>query len=243
MTGLTVAQISEFSLILMSLGLATGHLSREVVSMITLVGVITISGSTYLMIYSEQIFNGSKRFLALFQPRKHLKKESKAHHDSSEMIIFGYDRVGFDFVRVAQSLGTKYMVVDFNPESISKMQSQNIPFKFGDAEDIEFLQEISLGDAKIIVSTIPDFRTNKILVSHYRRFNQEGIIMVISHDIKQARELYLEGATYVIMPHYLGAHHASSMLFEYGFDIAGFEKERNKHLIHLAHREMISKTL
>jgi voltage-gated potassium channel Kch len=208
---------------------------------VTLVAIITIVGSTYLFNYSDKVFAVSKSILNALQIRKKLKKEPKLHQEGAEMIIFGYDRVGFDFARVAQSLGFRYVVVDFNPHSIRKMQDAQIPFRFGDAEDVEFLQEIGITDAKIIVSTIPEFKTNKMLVSYYRRFNPEGIIMVISHDIKEARELYLEGASYVVMPHYLGAHHASTMLSEFGLDISQFEKERNRHLVHLAHREQILK--
>jgi voltage-gated potassium channel Kch len=241
MAGLTVAQVSEFSLILMALAFSFGHIDQQTVSFVTLVAIITIVGSTYLFNYSDKLFALSKGMLQALQIRKKLKKEPKLHLDGPEMIIFGYDRVGFDFARVAQSLGFRYVVVDFNPDSIRKMQDAQIPFRFGDAEDVEFLQEIGIAEAKIIVSTIPEFKTNKMLVSYYRRSNTEGIAMVISHDIKQARDLYLEGASYVVMPHYLGAHHASSMLAEFGLDISLFEKERNRHLVHLAHREQILK--
>ncbi len=131
------------------------------------------------------------------------------------------------------------MVIDFNPKSIKKLQDTNIPFRLGDAEDVEFLQEICLSEAKIVVSTIPDFKTNLLLLRTYRKENTSGIIILISHDMKEAKELYLHGATYVTMPHYLGAHHASKMIAEHGFNIEGFEKERNKHLNHLAKREKV----
>ncbi|MBU4453323.1 sodium:proton exchanger, partial [Patescibacteria group bacterium] len=56
MAGLTVAQISEFSLILIALGVKVGHISNEILSFVTIVGLITIAGSTYLMIYSDKIY-------------------------------------------------------------------------------------------------------------------------------------------------------------------------------------------
>lgn len=238
MTGIAISQISEFSLILMTLGLSVGHVNQQTSSLITLVAIISIAASTYMSWYSRDMYNGLKHILKFFEWRKHTKREPKEGVTGPEMLIFGYDRVGYDFVHVAQKLGSEYAVVDFNPTSIRKLQTADIPFRFGDAEDVEFLQEIGVPEAKIIVSTIPDFRVNKLLVSYYRKFNPEGIIMVISHDIKQAKELYLQGATYVIMPHYLGAHHAAHMISEYAYDIEKFDKERNRHLARLSKREV-----
>jgi Kef-type K+ transport system membrane component KefB len=56
MCGLTVAQISEFSLILITLGITVGHIPQEILSMITVIGLITIAGSSYMIMYSEKIF-------------------------------------------------------------------------------------------------------------------------------------------------------------------------------------------
>ncbi len=238
--GLSISQISEFSLILMTLGLSLGQVDQKLASLVTLVAVITIATSTYASLYGREIYNFSKKPLRMFEWRRHSRREPSAHDHHPEMFIFGYDRVGYDFVKVAEKLGSSFVVVDFNPTAVKKMQKAEIPFRFGDAEDVEFLQEIGIPEAKIIVSTIPDYKVNKLLVTYYRRFNPEGIIMVISHDIHQAKELYLAGATYVIMPHYLGAHHASNMIAEYAFDVEKFDKERNKHLARLAKRESVT---
>ena len=239
MSGLSLAQISEFSLILMTLALSFGIVDEQAVSMIAMVAMISIVGSTYLTVHADRLHLNLKYILRFFALKKKTTREPRFAPSISDMIIFGYDRVGFDFVDVAQKKEVNYIVVDFNPRSIQRLQVMDIPFRFGDAEDVEFLSEISLTEAKIVVSTIPDFKTNLLLLRTYRKENNEGIIILISHDIKEAKELYLNGATYVIMPHYLGAHHASTMISQYGFDIAGFEKERNKHLAHLARREKV----
>lgn len=237
MAGLAVAQISEFSLILVSLGLSVGHLDISIASLVTLVGIITIAGSTYLILYADQIYavlRGSLRFITF---RKKPMAEQATHKESAEMIIFGYDRVGHDFVKAATKITEKYMVVDFNPQSIKKMQAHNIPFRYGDAEDVEFLQEIGLQESKLVVSSIPDFKVNHLLVQYYRKVNTDGIIITIAHEIRHAKELYLAGATYVIMPHLLGAHHASKLIAEHGFSMPSFDEIRNKHLVYLHERE------
>jgi Kef-type K+ transport system membrane component KefB len=237
MAGLTVAQISEFSLILVSMAFAAGYVTREVVSLVTLVGIVTIAGSSYLIIYSEKIYHTAEPFLKFFDMpgrQKRMRSSSDAHY---RVLIFGYDRVGSDFVKAAEKLGEKYLVIDFNPASIGKLQEENVPFRYGDAEDTEFLGELNLQDVKLIISTVPDFNASMVLVKTYRKVNAAGIIIVLSHDVNHARELYLAGASYVVMPHHLGAHHAAQMVSKHGFDSVEFERERNLHLQKLAKRK------
>jgi len=234
MAGLTVAQISEFSLILVALGYSLGQVGQDVVALTTLVGIITIAGSTYLILYSEHVYRVIKNVLRLFEFRTPPRRERHARSHEYEMIIFGYGRVGFEFVRTAQMLGISYVVVDYNPSTITHLRGEGVSFRFGDAEDVEFLDEIGLAKARIVVSTIPDPNINILLVRDYRRTNTDGIIVPLSHTVVEARSLYLEGASYVIMPHYLGAQKAASMLQKHFDNVEAFERARNEQLSHMA---------
>lgn len=238
MAGLTVAQISEFSLILMTLGGSYGHVSGDAVSLVTLVGVITITGSTYLILYADKIYPALSGILKIFEWNKthtHNKEKKDAEYD---MIIFGYDRVGYDFVNVARDMNRKHLVVDFNPESIKKMAELNIPYRFGDAEDAVFLEEIGVHKVQIIVSTIPDFQINLNLANYCRNHNSGAVLIVTSHNIEHTKELYVAGASFVIMPYYLGAQYASKMLEAHGEDTSAFQKEKERHLKYLDKRSV-----
>jgi Trk K+ transport system NAD-binding subunit len=90
--------------------------------------------------------------------------------------------------------------------------------------------ELGLEHTQPCISTIPDFKTNIFLVQKYREFNPTGIIIVIASTGDEARELYAEGATYVIMPKYLSARYASSMIMRLGFSTRKFEAEKAKHM-------------
>lgn len=238
MAGLTVAQISEFSLILVALGFSLGHVSQQVVSLVTLVGIITIASSTYLILYADAIYSWIRPFLEAISIRKHHHREQTGGVDSPDVLIFGYDRVGHEFVSAATQVSSNYLVVDYNPDSVKRLQEEGIPFRYGDAEDVEFLQEIGLPGAKLAVSTIPDHETNLLLVRYYRKNNPTGIIIVIAHHVRDAEELYACGASYVVMPHHLGAHHAALMIARHRFESAAFEAERNAHLSKLTeHRK------
>lgn len=233
LAGLTVAQISEFSLILIKLGFDVGHLSREIMSMVTLVGIVTIAGSTYMILYSDRLFKLVGKALSIFEFRKTVK--SKTHHERDyKAIIFGYRRAGPEFAHTFRETKTKFLVVDFNPDTIHQLTKLRIPAEYGDASDAEFLNELPLKEAKIIVSTAPDFETNLLLTQHVRRVNENAVIIIIADTMEHAIELYAAGVTNVVLSHYIGARHAADMIMEFGLDKKKYEKIKEKHIKYLA---------
>src|SRR3989338_3234037 len=102
-SGLTVAQISEFSLILVLLGLKLGHINQQIVSLVTFVGVVTIAVSSYLILYSDKIYPYFAGYLSIFERKKTIKEvESIGVY---EIVLFGCNRVGYDFIRAFKKLG------------------------------------------------------------------------------------------------------------------------------------------
>ncbi|MFH1291109.1 MAG: cation:proton antiporter [archaeon] len=235
--GLTVAQISEFSLILITLGVSVGHLTGEILSLITIVGLITISGSTYLITYSDKIYPYLSKYLSIFE-RKKLREEG-SESKGYDLILFGYNRIGYDLLKSFKKLKKRFLVVDYNPETNLELCNDNVDCLYGDADDEEFLSGLSLTETKMVVSTIPEFETNMLLIGKIRQMNKSAIIMVMSHNIEEARDLYSRGATYVIMPHFLGGSHASMMIDEYKLDINKFLKEKEKHIKYLKTRKKL----
>ena len=232
--GLTVAQISEFSLILIALGVRIGHLNSEILSLVTIIGLITIAGSTYLILYSERIYPYVSRYLSIFE-RKSIKREKKMVW-GYDIILFGCSRTGYDFLKSFRRLKKRFIVVDYNPEIIADLTRKKINYIYGDADDNEFLDELKLNKVKMVVSTIPDFDTNVLLINRVKQENGRAIILVVSYNIDESIMLYEEGATYVMMPHFLGGSYASMMTAKYGFNINKFLKEKEKHIKYLKER-------
>lgn len=226
--GFTVAQISEFSLILISLGLAVGHLTGEILSLVTFIGLITISGSTYLITYSDKIYPHFQNFLKIFERKNTIQK--KDNESSNKIILFGYDKIGPEIYESIKKTRKKTLVVDYNPETISQLTKQNIPCRYGDADDEEFLNELNISNVEMIISTIPEFETNALLIEKTKNENKKAIIIVTSHNLNETKELYKIGATYVIMPHYLGGKHTAKMLSNFKLKKQRFETEKEKHL-------------
>lgn len=233
MAGLAVAQISEFSLILATLGFDVGHISSDVLSLITLIALITIGGSTYLILYAESIYPRVENIVKYFELRSNLRPKKNNDEDRYEAVLFGHNRVGNYFISSFEKLKKPYIVVDYDPETIKQLGEKQIPHRFGDASDLDFLSDLNLDDISIAISTIQDINTNILLTRTIRKTNKTAVIMVMCQDMKESQKLYKSGATYVMMPHYLGARYASQMLSRLGPNHGAFDKERHKHFEHI----------
>ena len=227
LAGLTVAQISEFSLILIALGVKLGHLPLEILSLVTAVGIITIAGTTYFITYGSRIYPYLSRYLVIFEKKGKKIDEHAYHQDKAyEILLFGHNRIGYDLLESFKKLKKKFLVVDYNPEIVINLAKEGIDCKYGDASDSELLDGLNLNKAKAIISTIPDVDTNLLLINKIKESKGNAIIVVMAHRIDDALKLYEEGATYVIMPHFLGGKQASFLLEKHGFDINKFFKEK-----------------
>ncbi|MFH0868328.1 MAG: cation:proton antiporter [Candidatus Woesearchaeota archaeon] len=240
LAGLTVAQISEFSLILVALGVQVGHLTNEILSLVTIVGLITIAGSTYLILYANKIYPYLSRYLGIFERKGKKVDEHRYHKDGIyDIILFGYNRVGYDILESFKKIKKKFLVIDYNPETIINLAKEGFDCKYGDADDSELLNELNFSKVKMVVSTIHNLDTNLLLINKVRESNKRAIITVVSHQIDEAMKLYDAGATYVLMPHFLGGHHVATMIEEHGLNLNKFLKEKVAHIEHLKKRKEI----
>jgi len=229
--GLTVAQISEFSLILVALGMKLGHVDARILSIVTLVGLITIFSSTYMIMYAEKLSIWLDPFLALFERKN--PKESRVSKKQFPIVLFGSNRIGQDFIDSFKAKGEKFLVVDYNPETVAELSASGIEVEFGDATDINFLETIELAKLKLVVSTIPNIEANTLIAEIIRKQNKKTTLMMIAHSIKDALALYELGADYVILPHFLGGRYAADMVVKLGSDRKKFSVLKKKHLTYL----------
>ena len=226
--GTSIAQISEFSLIILFLGLSLGHINQSVLNTILLTMILTIFLSTYMIIYSRGFYNRMSGFAKIFEKRgiKREKKIGKEYH----AILFGYNRIGFSILNSFKRASKKYLVVDFNPETISNLNKLGIPSLYGDVDDVDLLNELPLDKIQIAVSTVPECEANSVLIDSIRKVNEKAIIIVRAHSINDAFELYKKGASYVLTPHFLGGEYVSKMILDLKNDSQKYEHEREKHI-------------
>lgn len=209
LAGLTVAQISEFSLIFAGLGLAVGHINEEIVGLITLVGLITIGLSTYMILYSHQIYELISPALSIFQRNNPFREneETKVEFKKYDLIIIGIGRFGS---RLSEMLDEypeiNYLGVDFDPSVVKEWQVKGKSIVYGDVEDPELLEQLPYEDTQLIISTISDYHHSKFLVKSLHKKNYKGKIYLTAMTEKDYYLLNTCGATEVLKPHQMAAN-------------------------------------
>lgn len=237
-TAVNFTQVSEFSLILLILAEKVSGISPDIITLITLVSLITIAFSSYIVLYSGKIYPLFQKFIF----ERGAAKSGKVLAENHDVILFGCNRMGTDFLDLFNDLGKKFLVVDYDPEKIKELEDAKVTCRYGDADDNEFLEELNLSKAKMIISTIPDFETNQFLIAKIKAEDSETVVIVISHDVEEAIGLYEAGATYVITPHFLGGKYASMLISKFGFDLSKFVSEKEKHIKDLEKKREVGKT-
>lgn len=236
LAGLTVAQISEFSIILIFLGNKLGHLSDEVVSLVTLVGVITFTLSSYMILNGNYLYKVLSSRLNLFE-RKKLRGDSAISIDgfdgiNNHVVIVGGDHMGQSIIEALERKGEKIVLIDFDPSIISKFKDDpDILFLFGDISDIDIQEKAQINNAKLVVSTIPDLEDNTILLQTLKKGNRKAKIIAMAFDTHDARELYKLGADYVILPHLAGGRQIAKIIADNNLDKIESLREKDKHYI------------
>jgi Kef-type K+ transport system membrane component KefB/Trk K+ transport system NAD-binding subunit len=240
LAGLTVAQISEFSLILIMLGVKVGHLTNEILSFVTIIGLATIAGSTYMILYADKIYPYLAKYLSVFEKKGVKIDEHKYHkNDLYDIFLFGCNRIGNELIKSFKKSGKKFLVIDYNPETIIELAKKRVECRYGDAEDFELLNELNLAKAKMVISTIPNPEINLLLIKKTKEANPNSVVIVTSMNVDDALDLYNAGADYVILPHFLGGERMSILLEESGKDIKKLLEHKISHIKELKKRKKL----
>lgn len=196
-----MAQLSEFSLILGITGTALGQISKEALSVIAIVTMLTTVTTSYFIEHSRTITSliGQR-----FPTRKDTPKKKY------NAILCGYNRIGYGVLNAMKSKNV--LVIDYNPDKVEALRNQKINSICADASNPEVLSELDLKNLKLFVSTLPDEDDNTQLIRKVREENKKAVVVLTASQVDDALQLYQEGADYVIMPHFLGGKYASLLL-------------------------------
>jgi Kef-type K+ transport system membrane component KefB len=232
-SAISMSQVSEFSLVFLSAALAINAVSERALTSITLTALITFAISTYLIKYDNSIYSKIERHLRLFERRVTHSDAATGLH-SHQFILIGYRKGGPEFIKTYQSMKQSFVVVDYDPDVIETLERHNHNYVYGDATDPELLEEINASAAKLVVSTISDAETNLFIAHWLNKHNQNAVFICNADSAHHASELYNEGASYVMMPHYIGSERIGAFIKKSGLKRSEFKKFRDKHLAYLA---------
>lgn len=204
LAGLTVAQISEFSIVFVAMGITLGHVGVEALGLTTLVGVVTIAMSTYMILYSHKLYTWLEPVLGIFERRvtfREMTGEAPTEiHLKPDVMVFGLGRYGG---RLAQGLADaklKVLGVDFDPEAVREFKRNGFDVRFGDGIETAFLESLPIKDTKWVVSTIPDLTSNQLLLEGLRNFGFTGEIAIVAREDSVGAALQEMGVSNVLYP-------------------------------------------
>ncbi len=212
LAGTTVAQISEFSFIVLAAGIAVGHIPGNILPLATVVGLFTIAVSSYMMMYNDALYRHLAFLFRWLEP-KHLSHRATEDRDVfASVFLFGFHRMGEVILPKMRALRERYQVVDFDPYVIHQLREKGVPAIYGDVSDPEFLQELRVDRARMIVSTIPDQGISLSILNFLKRRGFKGAAIVTVKSAEQAAACYTAGATFVIIPSILGGQRFGELL-------------------------------
>lgn len=204
LTGITIAQVSEFSLILIALGARLGHVETPVVALITAVGALTIVVSTYLVQNGDAIARTLSPFLSLFERASARDAQSITDGFHKPIVLIGAHRTGMN---IAHHLSkTDLLIIDCDPDIIHTLSKDGYECLLGDSADEDVLESAHASSAKLVISTNPDLQDNIILLHELHKQKNHPSIIVRAETDRDANALYRAGADYVIYPHFTSGH-------------------------------------
>ncbi|OGH23617.1 MAG: hypothetical protein A2958_02485 [Candidatus Levybacteria bacterium RIFCSPLOWO2_01_FULL_38_13] len=229
MAGLTVAQISEFSLILVFLGNRIGHLTSEIVSLVTVVGVITFTLSTYMILGARDLYKFLSPYLGSLEMRGGKRvipeDEDGIPNLKNHVVVIGGDQMGQSVLSALDEMNIDVVLVDLDPDIVRRFEGKAHKL-FGDIADLDIQERASLDSARLVISTIPDVEDNFLILKELKHENRRAKIVVMALDTEEARQLYKAGADYVVLPHLAGGRQIAKLIEDNNLD--KIESLRNK---------------
>ena len=218
MAGLTVAQISEFSIIFVAMGITLGHVGNDALGLTTLVGIVTIALSTYMILYSQPLFERLGPWLGLFErrrPHRELAVERQRQPEGPpRVVIFGLGRYGEHLLARLHRRGVSALGVDFDPETVRRLRRRGFSVRFGDGEDPAFVDMLPVATAEWIVTTLPTWESNRGLLHALKAMAVPGVIAAVVGNEVHRQALHAAGASRIINPFLDSADHTAQIMVD-----------------------------
>jgi Kef-type K+ transport system membrane component KefB len=210
---INLAQISEFSLVVIQTGVAAGHITTETSSAVSFAFVVLAVLSTFAIVRSDEITRMAIRRLKQIGVRdldydSADGEEKSGHGESRRIVILGFFRAASALLaeldRRNPLLLDQISVVDFNPVVFQALSDRGLHVIYGDISNFDTLLHAGVSRAEIIVLSVPDSllkgADNEKLVRHVRTLNPAARIVATADLLSDVDDLYGAGADYVTVP-------------------------------------------
>jgi Kef-type K+ transport system membrane component KefB len=232
-----LAQVGEFSLILAAQGLALNHISADLFSLVVIVTLTSITLTSYYIENNQWFYKKLSGPLKIFDRFTTEGLEYLPTEVKPKIILCGHNRLGYSILKNLENMKKKVLVVDYNPEIISRMVKNQFHCIYGEVTDEEIVDRMNLEHITMLISTVPNTTDSLYLIRSTREVNKRAKIIVTAAQIEEALKLYEAGADYVVLPHFLGGDHVAQMITKIRKKKVKIKDERKKHIEHLHERK------
>jgi Kef-type K+ transport system membrane component KefB len=237
---INLSQISEFSLVIVTLGATYRHVSPGAAALVLYTLLITSVLSTYGILLNHRLatllarvvgYTPLGRFLEARAPRP---GDPVPEPEERDLFLLGVSREGLAFLqhleRESPAMKARIVAVDFNPETLERLRANGVTCHYGDISNVETLRHAGIGHATVIVSGISDWflkgTDNRRLLRTARGLAPDARVIVTADALGRAQQLYAEGADYVLLPPALAAEHLFELLRDVSPEALAEARER-----------------
>ena len=249
---INLAQVSEFSIVIASLGVTLGQIKQDVLTIVIVTFAVTSVVSTYMINFShpiQRVLTNLFKALGLKDlDSDKIAEETKARHHP--VILLGFFRdtssILYEFehegeAREAQEFIEKILVIDYNPTVMHELRRRGIKCIYGDIAHSDTLRHAGIEHAELVVSSITDDvlrgTSNLRLMKTVHNHAPNAHVVLTTDHIPQALHFYEEGADFVFIPRLYSAA-ACARILRKGL-AAGFEEVRSQAIEHLSRRQEV----
>ncbi len=216
---INMVQVSEFSLVVGALALAQGYIDADVLGYLTLMALLTMTVSTYIIMYNHAIYDRVSPWFARFESEGKVDQDLREY--SNHAIAIGYDEVTERALPLLKEQYGDVVVIDRKTEHIAEIEQQGeYDHVFGDFRHAEVRKAANLKRAKFVLSSTVELYVNEALLAEV---SDDAIVFVEARYIEEARRLYDRGADYVVMNTYLSVSKFAEYLSLYFSDREAFD--------------------
>lgn len=200
LVGLALAQVGEFSFILVKLGQNYQIISEYYYQLFLAVAVITMSISPFLIMVARPLSHAAmklplpKRFVEGLFPLKQIDIPELNNH----LVLIGKDSRALSMSVMARHVKIPYISIVFDPATVKERQQKGETVIYGDAQNSPILEKAHVKTAAVIVISVGDVVTAMSITEKVRNFNKHAAIIVRTRQIDDAEDLYKMGATQVL---------------------------------------------
>lgn len=211
-TSVTVAQISEFSFIFATMGVASGLIGNNILSIVALVGVVTITVSAYMIIYSDQLYRFATKLglLRIFGASKE-EPEEKEKKLKDHIVVVGMNSLGKKIVHKMCERGYTVLAIDTDPQKLKGLPCHTF---LGNVEYESVVNEIGLAEAKMGISSLQIEDTNQLFSYRCRAFGIPCAVHAFNESV--VNDLIELDVNYLFMPTIDGVVNQEEFLQEQG---------------------------